>query len=67
MIASISNYKMANIDPERAMELAGQFQGEIKKAKVYKEYLEYQENHLCLDFDDLLLKAVYILKIIQMY
>lgn len=60
MIASISNYKMANIDPERAMELAGQFQGEIKKAKVYKEYLEYQENHFMLDFDDLLLKAVYI-------
>lgn len=60
MIASISNYKMANITPERALELAGQFQGEIKKAKVYQEYLDYQENHFMLDFDDLLLKTVYI-------
>lgn len=60
MIASISNYKMANISFQRALELAGQFQGEIKKAKVYKEYIEYQENHFMLDFDDLLLKTVYI-------
>ena len=51
---------MANITPQHALELAGQFQGEIKKAMVYKEYLEYQENHFMLDFDDLLLKAVYI-------
>ena len=40
MIATISNYKMANITPEKALEFAGSFQGEIKKAKVYKEYLE---------------------------
>ena len=60
MIATISNYKMANITPEKALEFAGSFQGEIKKAKVYKEYLEYQENHFLLDFDDLLLKTVYI-------
>ena len=60
MIATISNYKMANITPEKALEFASSFQGEIKKAKVYKEYLEYQENHFLLDFDDLLLKTVYI-------
>lgn len=60
MIATISNYKMANITPEKALEFAGSFQGEIKKAKVYKEYLDYQENHFLLDFDDLLLKTVYI-------
>lgn len=60
MIATISNYKMADISYNRALELAGQYQGEIKKAKVYKEYIEYQENHFMLDFDDLLLKAVYI-------
>ena len=36
MIATISNYKMANITPEKALEFAGSFQGEIKKAKVYK-------------------------------
>ena len=60
MIATISNYKMANITPEKALEFAGSFQGEIKKAKVYKEYLEYQENHFLLDYDDLLLKTVYI-------
>lgn len=60
MIATISNFKMADIDPQRALELAGSFQGEIKKAKVYQAYLEYQENHFLLDFDDLLLKTVYI-------
>lgn len=60
MIATISNYKMANVSPQRALELAGQFAGEIKKAKIYQEYVNYQENHFMLDFDDLLLKTVYI-------
>ncbi|WP_294578392.1 ATP-dependent helicase [uncultured Thomasclavelia sp.] len=60
MLSTISDYKMANITPQRAIELAGEFQGELKKAKVYQKYLEYQENHFLLDFDDLLLKTVYI-------
>lgn len=60
MISMISTYKMSRISPEKAIELAGQFQGELKKAKVYKAYLQYQEDHFLLDFDDLLLKTMHI-------
>lgn len=62
MLHAISVYKMSHIEPNKAIELAGQFQGELKKARVYKAYIEYQENHFMLDFDDLLLKTVYILE-----
>ena len=61
MIHTISTYKVARVSPERAIELAGNFSGELKKAKVYQEYEKYKEDHFLLDFDDLLLKAVYIL------
>lgn len=61
MINTISTYKVARVSPERAIELAGNFAGELKKAKVYQEYEKYKEDHFLLDFDDLLLKAVYIL------
>lgn len=61
MINTISAYKVARVSPERAIELAGSFSGELKKAKVYQEYEKYKEDHFLLDFDDLLLKAVYIL------
>lgn len=60
MIAMISTYKMSKIAPQRAIELAGQFQGELKKAYVYQAYVKYQEDHFLLDFDDLLLKTMYI-------
>ena len=62
MLHTISVYKMSHIAPNKAIELAGQFQGELKKAKVYKAYIQYQESHFMLDFDDLLLKTVYILE-----
>ncbi|MDD8048121.1 MAG: ATP-dependent helicase [Thomasclavelia sp.] len=62
MINTISSYKIAQVSPAKAIELAGGLAGEAKKAKVYKEYVEYQENHFLLDFDDLLLKALYILE-----
>ncbi len=61
MLHTISAYKSARVSPQRAIELAGQFAGELKKAKIYEEYEKYKENHFLLDFDDLLLKAVYIL------
>ncbi|MGN1182558.1 MAG: ATP-dependent helicase, partial [Faecalibacillus sp.] len=61
MLHTISTYKVARVTPERAIELAGSFSGELKKAKVYQEYEKYKEDHFLLDFDDLLLKAVYIL------
>ncbi len=60
MLHTISIYKMSHITPERAIELAGAFQGELKKAKVYQKYIEAQENKFMLDFDDLLLKTVHI-------
>ncbi|MFV0394273.1 MAG: ATP-dependent helicase [Coprobacillaceae bacterium] len=62
MLSTISSYKIAQVSPERAVELAGQFQGELKKAKAYQAYVEYQEKKFMLDFDDLLLKAVFILE-----
>lgn len=62
MIGTISSYKTARVSPERAIEMAGQFQGELKKAKVYQAYVEYQEKNFMVDFDDLLLKTVYILE-----
>lgn len=61
MIHSISVYKTANVSPEKAIELAGSLNGELNKAKVYQAYENYKEDHFLLDFDDLLLKAVYIL------
>ena len=56
MINTISSYKTARVSPQRAIELAGQFSGELKKAKVYEAYENYKEDHFLLDFDDLLLK-----------
>lgn len=60
MINTISGYKCARVSPQRALELAGNFAGETKKAKVYEAYEQYKEDHFLLDFDDLLLKTVYI-------
>ena len=62
MIGTISNYKTTGVLPEKAIELAGSFQGELKKAKVYEAYTKYQEEKFMLDFDDLLLKTAYILE-----
>lgn len=57
---AISTYKMAKVSPEKAMHLAGQFEGEQKKAKIYEQYIMYQEKQFLLDFDDLLLKTMVI-------
>lgn len=65
MLAAISNYKIVGISPDKAIQLAGQFEGELKKAKAYQKYVTYQEDHFMLDFDDLLLKTVYILENFQ--
>ena len=54
----ISSCKMAEISPQKAYKLAGDFIGEAKKAIVYQEYEKYKEEHFMLDFDDLLLKTV---------
>lgn len=62
MLHTISNYKMANMSPDQVIEYAGEFQGELKKAKVYQSYVRYQEEHFMLDFDDLIIKTVYLLE-----
>ncbi len=57
----ISACKMAEVSPEKAYQLAGDFVGEEKKALAYQEYEKYKEEHFMLDFDDLLLKTVELL------
>lgn len=56
----ISSCKMARVDPNRAMAMAGDFIGEQKKAAAYEAYEDYKEKHFMLDFDDLLLKTLEI-------
>lgn len=56
----ISSCKMARVNPQRAMNMAGDFIGEQKKAVAYDEYEKYKEQHFMLDFDDLLLKTLEI-------
>lgn len=57
VLSAISTYKISDISPQRALELAGQFIGEQTKANVYKAYVEYQKQHFMLDFDDLLVET----------
>lgn len=56
----ISSYKMARVSPQKAMQFAGDYYGEVKKAEVYAHYEQYKEKHYMLDFDDLLLKTLEI-------
>ena len=56
----ISSCKMARVDPQRAMAMAGDFIGEQKKATTYEAYEIYKQEHFMLDFDDLLLKTLEI-------
>ncbi len=54
----ISSYKIARVPPQKAIEYAGDFYNEQKKAVAYQEYEDYKEKHFMLDFDDLLLKTL---------
>ncbi len=54
----ISSCKIARVDPQRAIELAGDYMIERKKAIAYLDYEKYKEEHFMLDFDDLLLKTL---------
>ena len=58
----ISNNKAAEIDPGRAMAIAGGFSGDRKKAQIYGYYVKRQEQLFALDFDDLILKTVRIFR-----
>lgn len=56
----ISQYKCARVNPAKAMQFAGDYYGEQRKAFIYEKYEEYISEHYMLDFDDLLLKTLEI-------
>lgn len=62
MLDYIGNNKGAEVTPERAYVFAGEFKGEKDKAKVYEYYVKRQNSIYALDFDDLLLVTVKMLK-----
>lgn len=59
---AISAWKNANISPEEALMQAAEWKGEKSKAILYDAYTKYCEEHYMLDFDDLILKTVYLLE-----
>lgn len=62
MLNYISANKGEGIDGKKALEFAYQNPFEEKKAKIYQYYLERQKLLFALDFDDLLLFTVKLLK-----
>ncbi len=60
--AIISKQKEKDIDPEKFLEYSG---GGFREKKIYEVYKEYQKrlkNNNAMDFDDLLLNCLHILK-----
>lgn len=62
VIGYISNNKTQHVDPEMAMKMAGEWENEAVKAKVYAFYEKRLKEMMALDFDDLLLFAHRLLK-----
>lgn len=62
VIGYISGNKTAFVDPETAMSMAGNWEGERIKAQVYAFYEQRLQEMMALDFDDLLLFAHKLLK-----
>lgn len=58
MLGYISSNKSADITPERAYAMAGDYEGERTKAEVYEFYAARLEQMYALDFDDLILWTV---------
>ena len=58
VLNTISMYKYRHVTFEQALAQAEGFLGEMTKAKLYQAYVQYQEEHHMLDFDDLLLKTL---------
>ncbi len=61
MLDYIANNKAATITIDHAKTLAGNNPNEQIKANVYEYYLNKCDDNFWLDFDDLLLKTVYLL------
>lgn len=62
VVSYISFTKTCGISPKEALEKAKDFVGETIKAKIYAKYEEYLTSNFYLDFDDLIIKTVEILK-----
>lgn len=62
VIGYISNNKTQHVDPAMAKQMAGQWDNELTKAKVYEFYDQRLKEMMALDFDDLLLFAHRLLK-----
>lgn len=58
MLDYIANCKCGYVSTERAYLLAGNYPGQVEKAKVYEYYTNRQKELYALDFDDLLLVTV---------
>ena len=58
MLDYIGNCKGGYVSVERAHLLAGNYPGQVEKAKVYEYYVNRQKALYALDFDDLLLVTV---------
>lgn len=54
----ISNNKTAEVTPEEAMTMAGSYNPDIARAKVYDYYVRRLKEMKALDFDDLILTVV---------
>lgn len=54
----IGNCKGSDVSVERALTMAGNFPGQVEKAKAYEYYVRRQKELYALDFDDLLLVTV---------
>ena len=55
MLSYISNNKGAEVNPERALQMAGNYEADRLKANIYGYYEQRLQKMYALDFDDLLL------------
>ncbi|MBQ4374304.1 MAG: UvrD-helicase domain-containing protein, partial [Erysipelotrichales bacterium] len=62
MLDYIADCKAMRIDAKRALELSNGYARNIEKAEVYAYYLKRQDEMFALDFDDLLLWTVKLMK-----
>lgn len=62
VLGYISNNKTQFIDPDTAMNMAGNWENDKIKAKIYEFYQKRLQEMMALDFDDLLLFAHRLLK-----